>query len=447
MSMPLSNPTRLDEANSCTLSGSRITQRPLISQFRMEYAREWGPCVLGIDQAMRGPLSALGPAVFCGVIIPSVHEIELESHGCACCFASCLSVNDQERMQQMIHSDSYMAWLLRVIPSEAADGARCSMGVLEHTTAASIIKEAIAAGVDIRGIRVSASCDPMRFRQFLFEAFPMIDDICVYPRIAAISCSDTSSSGFHYLLPSSPQSLPSSPLSPMNTTSPVVPSIICAAGVLAQSARDDFSRQVLYKQRQNFSPPTKSPLSKPLNASRMRSRLTSSTRGSFFGGPMCRNRSSSENAHTANVRCAAFVGSEFADSHSGLIPEVSHQPITQSQSVPIDMYDFYDDDESSMHEFTSPKRIRVVPCSPPLPVVITSEDSLTSSSSNTTTTTASTQVPTIPVLSQASNGRNVDSFESCPFSSTSFFVSPPPCSSASTAVPMFRQMYGLTSPF
>jgi len=453
MFAPFSNRVRLDEARITSLSGSPNTQLPFQSQFRMEYAREWGPCVIGIDQAMRGPLSSLGPAVFCGVVIPSIHEMELESaHGSACCFASSLSVNDQERMEQMIQSDSYIAWLLRVIPSEAADGARCSMGVLEHTTAASIIKEAIAAGVDVRGIRVSASCDPMRFRQFLFEAFPMIDDISVYPRIAAISCSENTNT-CHCLLPSSPQSLPSSPLSPMSASSPVVPSIICAAGVLAQSARDNLSRHLLYRQRQSPSPPSKSPLSRMTNASRMRSRLTSSASGSFFRNTVAisRSRSSSEeNAHTANVRCAAFAGSEYGESQSGLVRDVP-STISQSKSIPIEMYDFFDDDDSSMCGFTSPKRIRVVPCSPPLPAVITSEDSL-SSCVPTAATSATTNMPTVSnCVGQINSGKSIDSFESSPFSSSSFFVNSPPfassCSSASTTVPTFRQMYGLTNPF
>jgi len=441
MFAPLSDQTRLDDVHVSSLSGSRTTttQGTFQSHFRIEFAHEWGPCVVGIDQAMRGPLSAIGPAVFCGTITPCMHEMALDSHGVGGgCFASSLSGEDQERIQQMVESDSYIAWVLRVIPSEAADGARCSMGVLEHTTAASIIKEAIAAGVDVRGIRVSACCDPTRFRQFLFEAFPMIDDITVYPRIAAISCNNGSSSGCQPFFPSTPQSLPSSPMSPMGASASAVPSVVCAAGVVAQTARDTLSRQLLYRQRQFPSPLSKSPLSKALNPSRTRSRLTSSASGAIFNSPMPRSRScSEENTHSLNtVRCAAFAGSEFGESHCGLVPEP-----TQSQSIPIEMFDFYDD-ESSIGGLTSPKRIRVVPCSPPLSTVISSEDSLPCVSNGN---------PAAVMATHPNQGKNVDTFEPCPFSSTSLFVSPPPfatpCSATSTSVPMYRPMFGLTSPF
>lgn len=456
--MPFANRTRLDEAYSSLCGPQATTQSPFESCFRMEYAREWGPCVLGIDQAMRGPLSAIGPAVFCGTIVPLMHEAQLEAQGIVACSASSLSGNDQERLAHVVQSDSYIAWLLRVIPSEAADGARCSMGVLEHTTAASIIKEAIAAGVEVRSIRVCATCDPTRFRQFLFEAFPMIDDISVYPRCPVTTATTTATSCGAYcgsvLLPSSPQSpqsLPSSPLSPTSAAAAaaasIVPPVICAAGVVAQRSRDILSRQLLYRQRQSPSPLSRSPLSKPVNTCPRRRdhRLAnnSAAAASFFSGPLFRCRSSSEeNTHKNVKRCAAFAGCEFGESHCGLVSEMPPPRMSQSQNIPIEMYDFYgEDDASSMEEFTSPKRIRVVPCSPPLPTVISSEDSLPCVSHPA------------PIRSccagHTNSAQSVDSFvDSSSFSSTSLLVSPPPfVSSTSTSVPMYRPMYGLTSPF
>jgi len=442
MIAPLANRIRLDEAHP-SLCGSRSTShQPFDSCFNLEHAREWGPCVLGIDQAMRGPLSAIGPAVFCGTILPCVHETDFENQGIAVCPAPLLSGNDHERLAQMVQNDSYVAWLVRVIPSEAADGARCSMGVLEHTTAASIIKEALAAGVFVRSIRVSSNCDPVRFRQFLFEAFPMIDDISVFPRIVvspSTSPGPTTSAcntASMYLSPSLSQSLPSSPItasSPSCGTSPIVPPVICIAGVVAQSARDTISRQLLYKQRTSPSPLSRSPLSKPMGPCHRRDHLSnSSAAASFFNGPLFRGRSSSEENPR---RCAAFTGSEFGDSHSGLVNEV---PISRSQTIPIEVYDFYGEDEdSSMEGFTSPKRIRIVPCSPPLPSVISSEDSLPTCVVNSHHVVANSHVS------------QVDSIDSPLFPSTSLFVSPPPfaSSSASTSAPMYRPMIGITSPF
>jgi len=447
----LTNRTRLDEVH-VSLNSSRATLYPFESCFRLEQAREWGPCVLGIDQAVRGPLSSLGPVVFCGSIVPCIHEAELESQGIATCPASSLSGSDQERLTQMAQSDLYVAWLIKVISSEAADGARCSMGVLEHTTAASIIKGAIAAGIDIRGVRVTASCDVERFRQFLFEAFPMIEDIAVYPRSLSTAttttttyitnqnaCGNTSNPYLSPCLPSSPIGASPSPLT--------VPPVICIAGVVAQSARDNVSRQLLYRQRQSPSPLSKSPLSKPVNTTphSRRDRLTGS--GSLINGPLFRTRSSSEeNTRHIPRRCSAFTGSEYGDAHCGLVSEMS-----RSQTIPIEAYDFYDDD-SSMEGLTSPKRIRVVPCSPPLPTVITCEDSLPCINHTATLSNVVGNTNLSSTTSTSTSTTSSDSFESPPFSSTSLFVSPPPfassCSTASTSVPIYRPtLYGLTSPF
>jgi len=453
MIAPFANQSRLDEAHTNSFADSRSS--PFHSLYRVEYAREWGPCVLGIEQSARGPLSGMGPAVFCGTIMPCAHEAVLESQGIvSASVTGTLSSNEQERLSNLIQSDPYIAWVLKAIPSEAADGARCSMGVLEHTTAASIIKEAIASGADIRCIRVSANCDPARFRQFLYEAFPMIDDISVYPRIASTSntnsnpCVNVGSNTVICQSPCVPHSLPSSPNSPSSalSSSSSIPVIICAAGVVAQSARDSLSRQMLYRQRQSPSPLSRSPLARRMTTVRNSCSHDSfggnSAAASFFNGPLFRGRSSSEeNAHRATRRCAAFAGSEFGEAHCGLVSELTQPVLSQSQTVPIEMYDFGgDDDESTIAGLTSPKRIRVVPCSPPLPSVITCEDTIPC------TTHATVTVPS--ASGRVRHIQSVDSFDSSPFSSTSLFVSPPPfASGASTSVPMFRPMCGLTSLF
>jgi len=426
MFSPLVDRIRSDEVH-IPLGGSRIQR-----SFRLENAQGWGPCVLGIDQSVRGPLSSVGPVVFCSAIISCIHEAELESQGIGACIPSLLSGTDQERFSQAVQSDPSIAWLLRVISSEAVDGARCSMGVLEHTTAASMIKEALAAGVDVRGIRVCASCDIERFRQFLYEAFPMIEDIIVYPRLPSTSSQTTNAANLvgtgQYLCPPSPQTSPSSPSVPCSSGTGIPP-VVCVASILAQSTRDSMSRQLLYRQRQTPSPPSRSPLSKPMHALRKRDHFSQSA-CSFFNGPLFRSRScSEEDANRASpMRCAAYAGSEFGEAHCGLV--------SQTETVPMDMYDFYDDD-SSVVGLTSPKRIRVVPCSPPLSSVFSCEDTLpcvcpTASNANS---------------ESRSNGvQSVDSFDSPPFPSSSLFVSPPPGSSTSTSVPVFRPMFGVTSP-
>jgi len=434
---------------------SQLQRQPTIpSCFRLECAREWGPCILGIDQAVRGLLS-IGPPVFCGVIVPCVHEPSLQT----LCLQSGVMPST---LAQLVQSDSYIAWLLRRIPSEMADGARCSMGILEHTTASALIKEAIAAGIDIRCIRVSTYSDPVRFRQFLYEAFPMIDNICVYPRVVTPQPS------------TSPSPSPSPSLSPSSTESSLMvdssdsssdgfdsvgsshsscismPPIITAAGIIAHSARDELSRHLLFRQRHIHTRLAPSPLSKSVNGLHKREHYGTSP-CSLLGEPMYRSRPSlDEDSERATVRCVPFVGSEFGEAQCGYVSSslppqrsLSSQTTQPTQPVPISMYDFYDDDESDMIGLTSPKRIRVVPCSPTLTTVFTCDDSIpsicSSSSSAGQKRSHSTQL----------SGTNTDHLCSPPYVSSSLYVSPPfgsSCSTASTSVPMFHSMLGMTSP-
>jgi len=413
-------------------------QLPFPTCYRVEYAREWGPCVLGIDQAVRGSLSAsIAPLVLCGIIVPCVHEPTLQSLG----LRSNVSGGEQERFAKLVHSDSYISWLLRTVPSEAADGMRCSMGILEHTTASYIIKEALATGIDVRSVHISCYSDPDRFRQFLFEAFPMIENISVYPRVA---------------LPSTAGSMTSSSLSVCDSMSPnrssclssiPVPAIVCAAGIVAQSARDELSRQLLFRQRHYPTPLAPSPLSRSISGLHRHDRLgavASASSSSLLGEPMYRSRASldEDESERASIRCSPFVGNEFGESHCGLVSSsLPQRSIVRSEHEPISMYDFYDDDddESEMIGLTSPKRIRVVPCSPTL-TVFTCEDSLPCSSSD--------QSRMHNVKKTCSSAEH-----SCspPYVSSSLFVSPPfasSCSSASTSVPMFsRSMLGMANPF
>ena len=458
----------MKESQQSLLPQQQQQQQPLPFplSYRVEYAREWGPCVLGLDHVVRNQVCSVSPTVFCGVIVPCVHEPALESLGIgSCVFPTGLSGGEQERLSQIIQSDSYIAWMLRTIPSETVDGARCSMGVLEHTTAASIIKEAIAAGIDIRALRVSAYTDPERFRQFLFEAFPMIDDISVYPRVLPSStspCGVSSNSAAVYppislglnggcssmgsnrspCLMSPPQSPTSSlPPSPSSASAANMPAVLCAANVVAQSARDCLSRQMLFRQRQLSVPLARSPLSKSVNG--LRRREHGGAAPSIFGTPMFRSRSSSEESEqTAALRCAPFAGSEFGEAHCGLVssslPPPRHPlPSSSSQPVPIEMFDFgTEDDEADMLGLASPKRIRVVPCSPLLPSVLSCEDSLSScNSAGNSVNTSSTSAAVDPLCSP-------------PYPTSSLFVSPPPFASSntSTSVPMFRPFFGMTSP-
>lgn len=332
------------------------------SSSRIESARSWGPCILGIEEAERGlsPSTSQGPTVFCGVIVPCTHEAALQAQGFSCCTAAMLSGGDQERLARVVEADPYMAWLVRAVPPEAAAAPRCSLGVVAHTAAAAIIKEALAAGVHVRSVRVSSSCDAARYRQFLFEAFPSVCDITV--------CAPRLSNGNNG--------------NSMNNSNGVIQGtgispVVCAAGVLALAARNGLSRQMLYRQRAALSQPARSPLSRAMEELRRRQHGAGARRGaglSVCASPVRRlsvdaPESAPGSSSLGVVRCAAFAGSEG----DVVSPRSCGIPIASSAGVQngVDPDDF----DASLSSLMSPKRIRVIPCSPPLSSVVVHDES------------------------------------------------------------------------
>jgi len=420
------------------LQGQCHRQMLLPQCHRMEYAREWGPCVLGLDQAVRrGPLPSLAPPVFCGIISPCFHEASLDSMGLGSRLKnSTISGVEQDRLARVIRSDSYIAWMLRTTSCEVVNGVKCGMGILEHTTVSSMIKEALAAGIDIRCVRVSTYSDPVRFRDFLFHAFPSIVNIHVYPKSVVISSSAMSALSATSSTPSL-RSSGETVTDDMMTESPTgseddmdtpcgqclpMPAILCAASVVSQSARDELSKRLLFRQRQNAAPIARSPLSSTVNAPSGR-RDRGAGGPTFFGEPMVRSRPSLDEEYT--IRCVPYAGSEYGESHCGLMP--SARTLPQSQSVPIGSFDFFpDEDESEMIGLASPKRLRVVPCSP---TVFTCEDSLPC------------VCPTVSRPVQDANaGTGADPSCSPPYMSSSLTFS------SSTGVPVYHPLFGVTSP-
>lgn len=324
------------------------------SSSRMEYARGWGPCILGIEEAERGssPSTSQGPTVFCGVIAPCTHEAALQAQGFACCTAAMLSGGDQDRLIRVVKDDPYIAWLVRAVPPEAAAGTRCSFGVVAHTAAAAIIKEALAAGVHVHAVRVSSSSDAARYRQFLTEAFPGVCDITVCAPRAGSSLGASPSCG----------------------AGGVVSPVVCAAGVMALAARNELSRQLLHRQRASLPQPVRSPLSKAMEELRRRQHAAGS-RVRVGASPVRRLSvdapesapGSSSSCSLGFVRCAACTGSECGDAPCGVVSPPSCGILIDAPGS--------DDLDSSLSELMSPKRIRVIPCSPPLSSMVVHDES------------------------------------------------------------------------
>lgn len=376
------------------------------SSSRIELARGWGPCILGIEEAERGssPSTSQGPTVFCGVIVPCTHEAALQAQGFACCTAATLSGGDQDRLTRVVRGDPYIAWLVRALPPEASAGTRCSFGVVAHTAAAAIIKEALAAGIQVRSVRVSSTSDAARYRQFLSEAFPGVCDITV--------CAPRGGSTLSASLPCG------------GAVSPVV----CAAGVMALAARNELSRQMLHRQRASLPQPARSPLTKAMEELRRRQHAAGS-RARVAASPVRRlSMDAPESAPGSSslgfVRCAAYTGSECGDAPCGVVYPPACGILIDAPGS--------DDFDSSLSELMSPKRIRVIPCSPPLSSMVVHDESSSGTSGTPAFAVGS------PVYSTDSNGTP------CGFSRALWQngVSPLP----GTPPQPFTPMYSMSSP-
>lgn len=134
------------------------------------------PCVLGVDEAGRGPV--LGPMVYGICFCPVSRHDDLKAAGVA--DSKTLTEDQREQIFEIIHKNSdYIGWSLEVISPLYISNCmykrpKVSLNEVSHNSAISLIKRAIAAGVKVAEVYVDTVGPPEKYQDKLQDIFPTI---------------------------------------------------------------------------------------------------------------------------------------------------------------------------------------------------------------------------------------------------------------------------------
>ncbi|GAC94328.1 ribonuclease subunit [Pseudozyma hubeiensis SY62] len=156
------------------------------------------PCVLGVDEAGRGPV--LGPLVYGIAYCPVSYADELKSIG----FADSKALTAERRdtlLSALIHHESHLGWAVRVMsPQDISAGMLrrrpVNLNAQSSQATVSLIAGVLDSGVDVTEIYVDTVGDPKSYQRLLSSHFPRHPHIkwtvtskadAIYPIVGAAS--------------------------------------------------------------------------------------------------------------------------------------------------------------------------------------------------------------------------------------------------------------------
>lgn len=132
------------------------------------------PCVLGVDEAGRGPV--LGPMVYAICYCPLSRLADLEALKVA--DSKTLSENERERLfAELVKDGDYVGWALDVlspnlISTSMLGRVKYNLNSLSHDTAAGLIQFALDQGVNVTQVFVDTVGMPETYQTRLQQRFP-----------------------------------------------------------------------------------------------------------------------------------------------------------------------------------------------------------------------------------------------------------------------------------
>ncbi|XP_064237854.1 ribonuclease H2 subunit A isoform X3 [Aotus nancymaae] len=153
------------------------------------------PCVLGVDEAGRGPV--LGPMVYAICYCPLSRLADLEALQVA--DSKTLSESERERLFAKIQEDGdFVGWALDVlspnlISTSMLGRVKYNLNSLSHDTATGLIQYALDQGVNVTQVFVDTVGMPETYQKRLQQSFPGIEVTvkakadALYPVVSAAS--------------------------------------------------------------------------------------------------------------------------------------------------------------------------------------------------------------------------------------------------------------------
>ncbi|CAG9767233.1 unnamed protein product [Ceutorhynchus assimilis] len=159
-----------------------------------EVCKEY-PCILGIDEAGRGPV--LGPMVYGTAFIPINDQMLLEVLECA----DSKALNEEKRdtiFGNICEKSSKMGWAVEVIaPNSICNSmlgrSKYSLNQVSMDSAIGLIRAALDNGVKVQHVYVDTVGKPEKYQEYLKSLFPNLDIVVAkkadstYPIVSAAS--------------------------------------------------------------------------------------------------------------------------------------------------------------------------------------------------------------------------------------------------------------------
>ena len=154
------------------------------------------PCILGIDEAGRGPV--LGPMVYASGFCPVSCKEKLADLGCD--DSKKLTEEQREKLFVTLSeaSKEFFGWMIDIISptylsTSMLSKTKYSLNAISHDTAISLIKRARAKGINVTEVYVDTVGPPETYQQKLEGVFPGINITVakkadsLYPVVSAAS--------------------------------------------------------------------------------------------------------------------------------------------------------------------------------------------------------------------------------------------------------------------
>lgn len=134
------------------------------------------PCILGVDEAGRGPV--LGPMVYGIAYCPLSSQSQLKELG----FADSKTLTEEKR-EQLVgvveKNSSFLGWMVELIPPSVISGhmldvTKYSLNAISHDSAIGLIQQALDDGVQVAEVYVDTVGPPEKYQEKLQGLFPDI---------------------------------------------------------------------------------------------------------------------------------------------------------------------------------------------------------------------------------------------------------------------------------
>jgi len=132
------------------------------------------PCVLGIDEAGRGPV--LGPMVYGIAFCPVSKNTDLKNLGVD--DSKALTEEQREKLlDKVVDNNEYIGWAIHLlsptyISTSMNRRGKYNLNAMSHDTAIGLVKEAVRQGVDVAEVYVDTVGPPEKYQAKLEAIFP-----------------------------------------------------------------------------------------------------------------------------------------------------------------------------------------------------------------------------------------------------------------------------------